>query len=125
MEVKFSKSLMIAASLVLALVAVALIFASEEWAANFGIESSAALTITAQVLGAFMASFAMLNWMSKGMTLGGIYGRPIVIANLLHFSMNGILFTRLSFTNDEPILWAAAIISGALALAFARLAFWS
>lgn len=125
MEVKFSKSLMIAASLVLALVAVALIFASEEWAANFGIESSAALTITAQVLGAFMASFAMLNWMSKGMTLGGIYGRPIVIANLLHFSMNGILFTRFSFTNDEPILWAAAIISGAFALAFARLAFWS
>ncbi len=125
MEVKFSKSLMIAASLVLALVGVALIFASEEWAANFGIESSAALTITAQVLGAFMASFAMLNWMSKGMTLGGIYGRPIVIANLLHFSMNSILFTKLSLTNNEPILWAAAIISGALALAFARLAFWS
>lgn len=125
MEVKFSKSLMIAASLVLALVAVALIFASEEWATNFGIQPSAALNITAQVLGAFMASFAMLNWMSKGMTLGGIYGRPIVIANLLHFSMNAILFIKLSVANSEPILWAAAAISAVLALAFARLAFWS
>ena len=125
MEVKFSKSLMIAASLVLALVAMALIFASEEWAANFGIEPSPALNITAQVLGVFMVSFAMLNWMSKGMTLGGIYGRPIVIANLLHFSMNAILFTKLSVAYSEPILWAAAAISTVLALAFARLAFWS
>lgn len=125
MEIKFSKSLMIAASLVLALVAVALIFASEEWAANFGIEPSAALNITAQVLGAFMVGFAMLNWMSKGMTLGGIYGRPIVIANLLHFSMNSILFTKLSVSYSEPILWVAAAISAVLALAFVRLAFWS
>ena len=29
--------------------------------------------------------FAMLNWMAKGVIIGGIYSRPIVIANLAHF----------------------------------------
>lgn len=121
--VKFSKSLMVAASLVLALIAVALIFASEEWTSIFGVEPTLALTSTLQVLGAFMAAFAFMNWMSKGMTLGGIYGRPIVIGNMVQFAMNAILFVKLSLKISEPLLWVASVISIVLMLGFARLAF--
>jgi hypothetical protein len=29
--------------------------------------------------------------MAKGATLGGIYGRPIVIGNLVHFTMGALV----------------------------------
>lgn len=116
---------MVAASLVLGLIAVALIFASEEWTLYFGIESTPALSSTLQVLGAFMAAFAFMNWMSKGMTLGGIYGRPIVMANMVQFAMSAILFVKLSLKVSEPLLWVASVISIVLMLGFARLAFGS
>jgi hypothetical protein len=37
-----------------------------------------------QLLGAALLGFAMMNWTAKGAALGGIYGRAVVIGNLMH-----------------------------------------
>ena len=47
-----------------------------------------------QVLGAFYFAFAMLNWMAKGASIGGIYNRPIAIANFTHFFIGGIAIIK-------------------------------
>jgi hypothetical protein len=48
-----------------------------------------------QLAGALYVGFAMLNWSAKGALLGGIYGRPIVLANFAHFAIGGIVLVKI------------------------------
>lgn len=48
-----------------------------------------------QIAGALYIGFAMLNWSAKGSLLGGIYGRPIVLANFAHFAIGGIVLVKI------------------------------
>jgi hypothetical protein len=52
----------------------------------------------------------MLNWMAKGTIIGGIYNRPIAIANLTHFLIGGLALAKLAFNNHKIsiILWVMA-----------------
>ena len=45
-----------------------------------------------QIIGSLYFALAILNWMSKGSFIGGIYNRPIAIANLTHFVIAGLAF---------------------------------
>jgi hypothetical protein len=47
-----------------------------------------------QFLGAALMGFAALNWVAKDSTLGGIYGRPITVANFLHCAIASLLLVR-------------------------------
>jgi hypothetical protein len=44
-------------------------------------------TWVVQMAGAAWCGFATLNWLSRGMVVGGIYGRPLIAANLVHALM--------------------------------------
>jgi hypothetical protein len=81
-----------------------------------GIDRSLATVV--QVLGAALLGFAMLNWMAKGAPAVGIYGRPIVTGNLVHFTVGGIALAKLVAVGDLP---AAAI---ALTAVYVIFAFW-
>jgi hypothetical protein len=48
-----------------------------------------------QIAGALYVGFAMLNWSAKGALLGGIYGRPIVLANFAHFAIGAIVLVKI------------------------------
>ena len=48
-----------------------------------------------QAAGALYLGFAMLNWMAKDNLIGGIYSRPVAIANLLHFFAIAMALLRL------------------------------
>ena len=69
-----------------------------------------------QLLGAALLGFSMLNWIAKGAPVGGIYGRPIVTANLVHFTVGGIALAKLVAVGDLP---AAAIALTAVYVIFA------
>ena len=56
--------------------------------------------VIVQLLGAALLAFAMLNWMAKGAPLGGIYGRPIMTANLVHFTVGGIALVKAAVVGD-------------------------
>lgn len=75
----------------------------------------AQLAVLLQVCGALYAGFAMLNWTARGQMLGGIYGRPIVVANLLHFVAGGLAILK-----GRPVGAAGA----AAALVYAAFAAW-
>jgi hypothetical protein len=79
-----------------------------------GINRSLATVV--QLLGAALLGFAMLNWMAKAAPAGGIYGRPIVTANLVHFTVGGIALAKLAAVGDLP---AAAIALAAIYVIFA------
>ena len=37
-----------------------------------------------QLLGAALMGFAAMNWTARGAALSGIYGRAVVVGNLMH-----------------------------------------
>jgi hypothetical protein len=77
-----------------------------------------------QICGALYLGFAMLDWSSKGALLGGIYGRPIVVANFMHFLIGAIAIGKLALAgHGGGALMALAAIYTAFAVSFAYLMF--
>lgn len=90
-----TKYLMIASTLFMASIGLALTFAPQEILHRFDLDATVWEMAVAQVCGALYCGFALMNWMSKGATLGGIYGRPIVIGNLAHFAMGALVLVKM------------------------------
>jgi len=82
-------------------------------------ESSRQSALFMQVLGSMYFAFAMLNWMVKANLIGGIYSRPVAIANLTHFFVGGMAILKSARVLQDPLVWGTAVIYLALAVLFA------
>jgi hypothetical protein len=99
-----TKLIMTSTALLYATISIGLIFAPDEIMRLFGINDSVGLSLIVQLLGAAYFGFAMLNWMAKGAIIGGIYNRPIAIANLSHFLVGGLALIKVAFGNHHMFL---------------------
>ncbi len=115
--------LMITSALVMAVIGLTLSFAPEEVFAALGGEAAGPWTIILQVCGALYCGFAMMNWMAKGTVLGGIYGRPIVIGNLVHFTVGGLALLKWISQTTSPLLIGLAVTYAVFALLFGYVMF--
>jgi hypothetical protein len=78
----------------LAFIGVALSFFPGEIAVYIGVGYAQTFQLILQLSGALYFAFAMLNWMAKRSHIGGIYNRPIAIANCTHFFMGGLALIK-------------------------------
>lgn len=120
-----TKLIMSASAVVLGVIGILLTFMAKEVAGYLLDNDSRISQVLMQVLGALFFAFAMLNWMSKGSYIGGIYNRPIAIANLTHFLVGGLALLK-AVINDSSLLmivWVLAGIYLIFALLFARIVF--
>lgn len=78
-----------------------------------------------QILGSLYFGFGMLNWMAKTSLIGGIYNRPIAVANFAHFLIAGLALIKglVSNPNALPIIWIAGAIYLVFGIAFGVLLF--
>ena len=53
-----------------------------------------------QILGALYLGFSYINWMSKNSLICGIYNKPLIIGNTLHFLTASIAMIKLVFKFD-------------------------
>lgn len=98
---------------------VAASFAPHEILAAAGVDPAPVTVMLVQVLGALYLGAAMQNWMSRGNTIGGIYSRPLVVGNLVHFLVVAIVLLKaLAGGSLRPGLIAAALGYAAFAAAF-------
>ena len=120
-----TKSLMTLSAIILALIGTSLIFFPKEILGYFESSVSDTLEFLLQIIGSFYFAFAMLNWMSKGSIIGGIYNRPISIANLTHFVIAGFALVRgiLSNPSLSYIIWLITIMYSIFAILFGIMAF--
>ena len=101
----------------------ALLFAPEELqrlATGSGAEGLPPVVL--QLWSAALLALAVTNWTGRGMTLGGIYGRALVLGNAMHWTVGGLVALRGAL--DRPAsagLWITAVIYGIFAIGFARL----
>ena len=120
-----TKSLMTWSAITLALIGISLIFFPKEILDYFELSVSETLELLMQIIGSFYFAFAMLNWMSKESIVGGIYNRPIAIANLTHFVIAGLSLIKgiLSNSSLSYIIWSITIIYSIFAILFGIVAF--
>lgn len=115
-----TKLLMSSSAVSLGIIGLSLTFLAPEIAGYILVPSTTIVQLFIQLLGALYFAFAMLNWMAKGNVMGGIYNRPIAIANLTHFMVGGLaLFKSLLNHPDLPYaIWAVAVLYIVFALLF-------
>lgn len=86
----------------MAVLGLAASFLPQEIAARAGAGGNGAAVLLVQVLAGLYLGFAILNWSVRDMAIGGIYNRPIVIGNLLHFTSAGLALVRGVTGGDRP-----------------------
>jgi hypothetical protein len=96
-----TKLIMSATAILFAVIGLSLTFAPDNVMHALGIDSSIPVRLLFQLLGAAYYAFAMLNWMAKGALIGGIYNRPIAVANVAHFLVGGLALTKAAFSHDQ------------------------
>jgi hypothetical protein len=120
-----TKSLMTLSATILALIGISLIFLPNEILDYLELSVSETLQLLMQIIGSLYFALAILNWMSKGSLIGGIYGRPIAMANLTHFVIAGLALIKGILANPSLsyVIWSIAIIYSIFAIFFGIVAF--
>ena len=90
-----TKILMIASAIYLGIVGIGLTFLPQEIARFFEAETNRTFILALQILGALYLGFGMMNWMAKNSMIGGIYSRPLVFGNLLHFLVSAFALIKM------------------------------
>ena len=111
-----------ASALVLSVGGLTLLFAPEVLGARSGSGVPDDTLWIAQLLGAGWLGLAALDWLSRAAVLGGIYGRPVVMANLATYFIGALVLLKAATRSPSPAaLWAGTVVAGARAAAYGAL----
>jgi hypothetical protein len=115
---------MAASATFLGLVGIALSFLPQEVAAYCGLPESNSILL--QVSGSLYFGFAVLNWMAKGNLIGGIYSKPVAVANFAHFLVGGLALLKYSFRHTGvSYIWIPVVIYLVFAILFGYVFFFN
>jgi hypothetical protein len=107
-----TKILMIASAALMAVIGLGMSFMPQEVLGMHGSIPDNATVLLVQMAGAVYLGFAMLNWMARGILIGGIYARPVALGNFLHFLMVAITLTKAAAAFAVvPLAISAAVFS--------------
>ena len=101
---------MTASAVFFVVIGISLTFAADWVVTLLNIHTNLLTGIILQLLGAMYYSFAVLNWMAKGALIGGIYNRPILMANLAHFLIGGLALIKLVM-NYHQLPWLIMVMT--------------
>jgi len=107
-----TKILMTSSALFLGIIGILLSFLTEEIIDFLKIEPNYITILFFQLLSALYLGFGILNWMSKGTLIGGIYNRPIALANLMNFGVGSIAMVKIANTiqiHSKPFLFLTIV----------------
>ena len=100
---KFTKTLMIISAIFLAVNGFVFSFFPNEISVLLTNDDNHIFTLILQILGALYLGFSYLNWMSKNSLIGGIYNKPLLIGNLLHFFSASMALIKLAFKFENNL----------------------
>ena len=100
---KFTKTLMIISAIFLAVNGFVFSFFPNEISVLLTNDDNHIFTLILQILGALYLGFSYINWMSKNSLIGGIYNKPLLIGNLLHFLTASMALIKLAFKFENNL----------------------
>tara|TARA_Y100001936_G_scaffold31058_1_gene29104 strand:- start:115 stop:543 length:429 start_codon:yes stop_codon:yes gene_type:complete len=109
---KYTKTLMIISALFLAVNGFGLSFFPNEISLLLTNDDNHIFILILQILGALYLGFSYINWMSKNSLIGGIYNKPLLIGNTLHFLTASMAMIKLvfKFENNSQLIISFTII---------------
>lgn len=103
---------------------VALLFAPHEIGAALAGSGAQPAAILVQLYGTSLFALGFLDLFSRFSLLGGIHGRPVVVANFAFFFTTAVsLLRHAPAARHAALEWALVATTGALALWFGRYLF--
>lgn len=113
-----TKMLLSIAAVVLGIPGLALLFAPDSAVGLLGGGTGAASALLAQLAGGLAIALAVNDRMARGTLLGGIHGRPLLVANLCAFTISGLSLLK---ADTPPAARPWLVGTGVLLLAFAAM----
>ena len=115
---------MVSSSVFLGFLGLLALFVPEELLKMLSLPITNTLPVLIQLLGALYLSFALMNWTAKDNIIGGVYLRPISIANFSHFMIGALTLLNNQFSNGANIyLLVTSIVYVVYAIIFTLLVF--
>lgn len=113
-----SRLLLTGSAVALALSGLLLLFAPEILG-TMDADQSVSVRLIVQILGGALFGLAMLDWNSRASMIGGIYGRPIVLANFACFFVAAMSILRTGTKEMLPTgIWIVGGVAALFAIAF-------
>ena len=110
-----SKNILSSYAILTAFAGIAMLFLGDEVTTLLNVQSSPLINA---LLAALLFGFATTNWHSKNLTVGGVYGRPLVLGNLSHTLIGAISLVKIVAVNQNPLTIILTIIYAIYAAAF-------
>jgi len=116
-----TKLLMTLSAIFSGVIGLSLSFLPKEIDAVLNANSSPTSVLFLQLLSALYLGFALMNWMTKGSLIGGIYNRPIAIGNFMHFTVGALALIKTvgSIDLQSEIIISITVIYTVFAAGFA------
>jgi len=109
-------------ALVLAIGGIALLFGSDELLPRLMPGMPPGATVLGQLVSAGWLALAWLNWNQRRIVVGGIYGRPTVLANLMLFLVSACSLGHWAMASGaSPVLLALTVLFVVLAVVYGAL----
>ncbi len=107
-----TKILMTAAAVFLGIIGIGLTFLPQEIGEFLSTATNPISILILQILGAAYLGFAMINWMTRNNLIGGIYSKPLMIGNLVHFLVSSLAIIKIigGIENHYEIILSLAIV---------------
>jgi len=119
-----TKYLLVSSSVFLGFLGLLALFVPEELLKMLSLPIINSLPVLIQLLGALYLSFALMNWTAKDNIIGGVYLRPISIANFSHFMIGALTLLNNQLSNGVNIyLLVTSIVYVVYAIIFTWLVF--
>jgi hypothetical protein len=119
------KIIMASSAVVLGAAGIILTFAPDVALSSINAELNPTTLLLLKIMGGLYLGYSVMNWMSKESLIGGIYNRPIAIANFWHFFVAGLPIVKALIVNpDLPlVIWGVGIIYTLLGILFGIILF--
>lgn len=122
-----SKTILISSAAINGIIGFFITFLPQETGQFIGTtEMNSADLLLMQIMGSALIAIAITNFMARGATVGGIYGKPIQLGNLIfHVAAVLGLIKYLVHSGEWIIIGIPSLLFTALAVGFIRLNFTS
>ena len=114
---------MTTSAIFMALLGLSASFLPQELLAFANAEVGRFAIVLVQVTGALYLGFAFLNWMARGVLIGGIYSRPLALGNFMHFAVVTTVLAKVLVTEFSLFTMVGVSIYAVFAAWFALVLF--
>jgi hypothetical protein len=111
-DTKFSQLMMVSSAAFNGALGIIFSFLPQEVMKQLGETTGPVTTLALQVLGAFYMGMALMNYTGKKAVIGGIYNRPLQMANTVHCAIAAITLAK--YTAGQSFHIAPAIMGVSL-----------